>query len=100
MDKQKKMICVFSAFALSICLCIFLYQFDNKYTHQSVQAINGVIYIEDEDLKANKIVYLTREWEYFPGALLTPDTLPEYSGYRKYVDIGGDSAMPHGSATY
>ncbi|MEG1477194.1 MAG: GHKL domain-containing protein, partial [Oscillospiraceae bacterium] len=24
----------------------------------------------------------------------------KYSGYRKYVDIGGDSVMPHGSATY
>ncbi|MEG0617223.1 MAG: GHKL domain-containing protein [Oscillospiraceae bacterium] len=100
MNKHKNAIYIFITIILSICFCLFLYQFDNKYTHQSTQPINGIIYLEDEDFALNKVLYLSREWEYFPDALLTPDTLPQYDGYRKYVDIGGKYAMPHGSATY
>ena len=62
-------------FALTMGIFFLFYRFDNKYTARGDQAIQGILYVPDDD----SVHYLAREWEYYPDALLTPeDDLDKY----------------------
>ncbi len=50
---------------------------------------------EDEDWSL-----LIREWVYYPDVLLEPSTVSTYDGYRKYVNIGSEPTIQHGTGTY
>ena len=53
-----------------------LYYFNNKYTAKEEKAIHGILYING-DYDSLPVYYLSREWEYYPGVLLTPGDDPE-----------------------
>ena len=82
------------------------YRFDNKYTARGDQAIQGILYVPDDD----SVHYLAREWEYYPDVLLTPQEIKEQKEdyYSRYVSIGEYGGMdmgdknksPFGSGTY
>ena len=58
-----------TVFALTMGIFFLFYRFDNKYTARGDQAIQGILYVPDDD----SVHYLAREWEYYPDALLTPE---------------------------
>lgn len=85
-----------------------MYRMNNEYTARGEQPIQGILCL-DEEKAAGKLHYLAREWQYFPGKLLTPDMLKENTGYySRYISIGeyggmelGDkNASPYGCGTY
>ena len=91
---------------LSFMVFYVLYCSNNKYTTGEEKAIHGLLYADGsyEDLP---VYYLSREWEYYPDVLLTPeDDLDQY--YFRYISIGEYGGMelgnregsPYGSGTY
>nr|WP_295277102.1 GHKL domain-containing protein [uncultured Blautia sp.] len=91
---------------LSLMFFNVLYYSNNKYMTKEEKAIHGLLYTDDsyEDFP---VYYLSREWEYYPDVLLTPeDDLEKY--YFRYISIGEYGGMelndregnPYGSATY
>ena len=59
---------IVAVFALTMGIFFLFYRFDNKYTARGDQAIQGILYVPDDD----SVHYLAREWEYYPNVLLTP----------------------------
>ena len=93
---------------LSMTAFFLMYRMNNEYTARGEQPIQGILCL-DEEKAAGKLHYLAREWQYFPGKLLTPDMLKENTGYySRYISIGeyggmelGDkNASPYGCGTY
>ena len=92
--------------AVAMGVFFLFYRFDNKYTAKGDQAIQGILYVPDDD----SVHYLAREWEYYPDVLLTPQELREHKDeyYSRYVSIGEYGGMdmgykdksPFGSGTY
>ena len=60
-----------TVFALTMGIFFLFYRFDNKYTARGDQAIQGILYVREDD----PLHYLTGEWEYYPDLLLTPGEL-------------------------
>lgn len=55
--------------------CFFMmYLVNNEYTAKGEQTIQGILCLDNKDAAA-KLHYLAREWQYFPGKLLTPEML-------------------------
>ena len=85
MDRKKRIVIAACSLILGILLCLALYHFDNKYTHTAAQPIGGVLILSEQDIADTPIHYLTRQWEFYPGKLLSPG---ETEGeYRHYTDI-------------
>jgi hypothetical protein len=112
MDKQTSVLlrslALFLTIFLSSALFLSLNHFDNKYTQEAPQAINGVLYVSEEDWTNTPIRYLRNGWRYYSDRLLTPETLKLQGDDYQYISIGEESnfAMgdprhdPHGSASY
>ena len=93
---------------LSMTAFFLMYRMNNKYTADGEQPIQGILYLDEKDA-SGKLHYLAREWQYFPGKLLTPAMLKNSSEYySRYISIGeyggmelGDKkASPYGCGTY
>lgn len=97
---------IVAVFALTMGIFFLFYRFDNKYTARGDQAIQGILYVPDDD----SVHYLAREWEYYPDVLLTPQDIKEQKEgcYSRYVsigeyggmDLGDKNKSPFGSGTY
>ncbi|WP_458862595.1 GHKL domain-containing protein [Acidaminobacterium chupaoyuni] len=91
-------------------LLLFLYRFDNKYTQKATQPLQGILCLSEQDLSDRRVLFLARQWQYYPGSLLSPEDfqagLPDrrvqYITVGKYNDfsMGRLSRSPFGSATY
>lgn len=71
-----------------------LYRYDNKYTHDGLQPISGLLVLSEKDLQEESVYYLTREWHFYPGTLLTPWDFVGEGGpdaYMQTVTIGQQS---------
>ncbi len=104
----KKGLMLLFVLAISSALFYGLYRFDNKYTRTVTQPANGLLVLSKADLQKNPIRYLTYGWEFYPGALLSPDDVNDglQSRYMVHTMIGertrfdfGDG-NPHGRASY
>lgn len=102
----KRLLLLTITFFLTMGMFTAAYRFDNKYTTQSVQPINGILFYTPEKTDP---VYLINGWEYYQGRLLTPEDfisdlpLPDnyvYIGQYSGMESGNPEASPHGSATY
>ncbi|NLW78220.1 MAG: sensor histidine kinase [Ruminococcaceae bacterium] len=101
---------ILCALVLAVLVFTLLYRADNKYTHPAAQAISGVLILDDAALENNPVRYLTYEWEYYPGQLLSPAMLDGTNPPlpQRYVYIGqyggfeadSPAATPHGQASY
>ena len=93
--------------AVSVCLFLLSYRYDNKYTAAGPRGVNGVLELEEGDLSG--FVLLTHGWEFYPGELLEPEdfadtrfapvkiiAIGQYAGF----EAGDKTRSPHGSATY
>lgn len=106
--KNRKAIWGIIAISLVLSLMFFyvLYCSDNKYMTKEEKAIHGILYA-DGAYESLPVYYLSREWEYYPDVLLTPeDDLEQY--YFRYLSIGEFGGLelddrdgnPYGSGTY
>lgn len=102
----KRLLLLALTFFLTMGLFTASYRFDNKYTRQSVQPINGILFYTPEQADP---IYLINGWEYYQGRLLTPKDfindfpIPDnhiYIGQYSGMEAGNPKASPHGSATY
>ncbi len=86
---------------------------DHKHLSQNVQAVKGVMDLEKWNIKANKVIQLNGEWEFYWDQLLTPEDFkedggskPQLTGYMKVPSqwngkkLNGVTLPVHGSATY
>ena len=98
-----------TAATLAVFFCLVLYQVDNKYTALGPQGESGILYLDEQALESYPVIFLTEGWEYYAGALLTPEdfaadppTPTQYLFIGQYggFEAGDLSASPHGSATY
>ena len=96
MSKRNGLFAVLLTILCVSLFCAALYQWDNKYTKNTLQPVNGVFYYEDTEL----VSWLTRQWTVYPDVLLTPETLSSYTGYRYYEDIGSQEQRGRHSMTY
>lgn len=91
-------------------LLYMLFRYDNKYTVRSPQPVCGFLYLSEGDLEQYPFFVLTRQWQYYPDVLLSPDDFAQEHElpYMRYLTIGqyndfslGDSSRStHGCATY
>ena len=88
----------------------FLYWYDNKYTSKGLQPVSGMLCLSEEDLAGRQLYFLTRQWQFYPDVLLTPE---DFKGktpdiYMRYITIGeynnfsmdNPARSTRGSATY
>ena len=81
---------------LSMTWFFLLYQFNNEYTAKGEQPIQGILCLNEESAY-NKLHYLSSEWQYFLGYLLTPQMLEKNPGYHsRYIYIGEYKEMEPG----
>ena len=75
---------------LSSAFFIGLYIFNNRYTHQSVQPSNGLLVITENDYTETSLRFLCNNWSFYPGVLLTPETLQDNPSDQsvQYINIG------------
>lgn len=100
MAKKRALCAVLATALITSALCLALYRFDNKYTAPGAQPISGLLELSEAELRATPVRYLIREWQFYPGVLLSPQEVDAWTGYRTHLDIGGSPAMSHGSGTY
>ena len=65
-----------------VCLCsslffLGLYQFNNKYSQNTIQAANGILALSEEELQKSPVRFLVSGWAFYPDALLTPEEIRE-----------------------
>ncbi len=79
MDKKlfllRRALAMLMTVALSSAFFLILYHFDNKYTKDAPQAINGALYLSETDWAQTPLRYLRDGWRYYADRLLTPETL-------------------------
>ena len=92
---------------LTAALCLFLYRHDNKYTAPGPGAAYGRMELDSATLKRQGYVWLVDGWEFYGGALLTPEDFccssPAPDRYVFAGQLGGfetAGGQPYGSATY
>lgn len=106
---RRVLLVVTTAIAASL-LFFSLASLDNKYQAPGNQAINGLLYVSEQDWDTTPIRYLCDGWALYLDKLLTPAELDEArrSGEVRYVSIGQYSDFSvnnptrdgHGSASY
>ncbi|WP_394926513.1 GHKL domain-containing protein [uncultured Robinsoniella sp.] len=109
--KQLKLIVVILVTVSSAVLLFYvLYYKDNKYTDTEKQPVNGILDLTNGFSPEKGLRFLTHEWEFYPGVLLSPSDFKAGppDRYRQYISIGQYGGFetgnpirsPHGSATY
>ena len=95
-----------------VCLCsslffLGLYQFNNKYSQNTIQAANGILALSEEELQKSPVRFLVSGWAFYPDALLTPEEIRDESHYMRYLSIGAQTNFsspanpsPYGCGTY
>ena len=95
-----------------VCLCsslffLGLYQFNNKYSQNAIQASNGILALSEEELQKSPVRFLVSGWAFYPDALLTPEEIRDESHYMRYLSIGEQTNFsspanpsPYGCGTY
>lgn len=94
---------------LSSLLFLTLYNFDNKYTHNAPQAVNGYLIVSEENLAQYPARFLIDNWIYYPNQVLTPaeHNHAQNSYEKKLLSIGDitqfdsdEGKSPYGCGTY
>lgn len=94
-------------FLLALSLCAFLafyglYRADNKYT----AALSGGAGYNVLQTDTEEVAFLVDGWEYYPGALLSPEdfasgvTAEDYTYIGRYPNFLAHLGSPYGAATY
>ena len=101
MYKYKKIIItiLISTICASV-LFVFLYHFDNKYTYDSKQPVNGIIKIQKYDIE--KYMFLIYDWEFYSNKLYTPYDFKngKPDTFMEYVSIGEKTHMSSNESSF
>lgn len=97
---------VLFAIAVASLLSLLLNHFDNKYTNNGIQPIEGLMVLTKSNLEKQERYFLTNGWAFYPDVLLSPEELKN-NHYMVYTSIGEntrfdlvDEDSPHGCGTY
>ena len=108
--KSKFLLCILLTIGM-VLLHVGLYFGDNQYTASDIQPVNGLIRLTESDLEEHSLIFLCRDWQVYPDALLSPEDFSSGEAdtlYSRYIapgeyggmDLGDPSAYPRGSMTY
>ncbi len=86
---------------LVLLFCLFLYHHDNQYTNGCQQPVEGVLdlrhaYLDDQ----SSAYHLTKDWEFYPGVLLTPEDDFSLHSYELRSLHEGTKDIREGRGTY
>lgn len=87
----------------SLLFFFICYRYDNKYTGNSVQPINGILFLEQEELNRYPVHFLVNEWSAYHNVLLSPEDFHNKQAPvpDSYMQIGtGPHTVRAGSTTY
>lgn len=87
----------------SFLLFYLCYRFDNKYTGNAMQPINGVLFLGPEELTRYPVHFLVNEWAAYDDILLSPDDFKAGAPPvpDRYMQIGtGPDTVRRGSVSY
>ena len=96
-------------YGLPVLILFFLglYQFNNKYSQNTIQAANGILALSEEELQKSPVRFLVSGWAFYPDALLTPEEIRDESHYMRYLSIGEQTNFsspanpsPYAAGTY
>ena len=96
-------------YGLPVLIPVFLglYQFNNKYSQNTIQAANGILALSEEELQKSPVRFLVSGWAFYPDALLTPEEIQDESHYMSYLSSGEQTNFsspanpsPYGCGTY
>lgn len=81
-------------------LFTLLYKYNNKYTGDSPQPINGIWDLATENFSDRSMYYPIYDWEFYPDKLLTPADFAKGHPdmYTEYVTIGERTSILRDSA--
>lgn len=71
-----------------VALAAGIYSFFHRDTIRDIQAINGVMYLNDYNFTENGIINLDGQWEVYDNEFLSPEDL-EYRSPNQYLTIPG-----------
>jgi len=96
-DYKKMIITIFTSAVCASFLFIFLYNFNNKYTLNSPQPINGILKLEKKDI--DKYIFIIYDWEFYDGELYTPEDFKngKPDSFMEYISIGERTSMTNNS---
>lgn len=95
-----------------VCLCLSLfflglYQFNNKYSQDTIQAANGILVLSENNLQEAPLRFLVCGWAFYPDTLLSPEEIQDSNHYMHYISIGEQTNFssqanpsPYGCGTY
>ena len=95
-----------------VCLCsslffLGLYQFNNKYSQDTIQAANGILVLSENNLQEAPLRFLVCGWAFYPDTLLSPEEIQDSNHYMHYISIGEQTNFssqanpsPYGCGTY
>lgn len=101
--RQKTLLLVVISLLCSFLLFYLCYRFDNKYTGNAMQPINGILFLGPKELDRYPIHFLVNEWAVYDDVLLSPG---DFKSGRlpvpdRYMQIGtGQDTVRTGRTTY
>ena len=109
-ELHRRLLALFLTVLLSSLFFLGMNRYDNKYTHESAQPVDGLLALSQQDLEDTPLRYLVEGWAFYPGVLLTPEDFAggDPSRYMVYTAIGERTHLddlgvrndPHGSGSY
>lgn len=103
LKRRKALLLIAASLFCSFFLFYLCYRFDNKYTGNAMQPINGVLFLGPKELDRYPVHFLVNEWAAYDNVLLSPDDFK--SGVQpvpdRYMQIGtGPDTVRTGSTSY
>lgn len=103
LKKQTALFFIIFSLLCSFLLFFLCYRYDNKYTGNAMQPINGILFLGQEELNRYPVHFLVNEWAAYDDILLTPEAfhaaqppLPD-----RYMQIGtGPDTVRTGRTSY
>lgn len=106
----KTLLQVFLITLIFFLFLLLLYFYNNKYTADGPQPLNGIITISGQELETNQVFYLIHGWQFYPGRLLSPSDFESENdipfsqtiAIGQYMDFsfGQSGRATDGSGTY
>lgn len=101
--KQPAVIYIIIPLFCSFLLFYLCFRYDNKYTGDAMQPINGILFLSQEEMNRHPVHFLVNEWAAYDDVLLSPDDfhtdrmpLPD-----RYMQIGtGPDTVRTGHTSY
>lgn len=92
--KQAALLIILLSFCCSLMLFYICYLYDNKYTGNAMQPINGILFLSREELNRHPVHFLVNEWAAYDDVLLAPEDFTENENALKNKDSDRNKGQP------